>query len=284
MGDSQVSAACSCLRAYIMIIEGKVGCAPVLSTHHMQLLRRTCTPLPCATLCIVCDACAAHVIDHPCALTCLPLPVAECRELCGLPHVPLLPETLSRVLLPPSLQQHLDYLVQDREHGAAQLAAYVVEAFAAQLQPGALLAMSTAAADKASMAISAAACTAAADTSHQQDQEESTASDGPTAAVSEPAGKQAEQPRTDPSTRATPTSTSSNFSSRQSGQQVLEQLLDFGFLMATCRPSMAAIANAAAAVLLSIQRHLASSGSGDSRGAPSTEERKGGDPDLGALR
>jgi hypothetical protein len=49
-------------------------------------------------------------------------------ELPLLPHVPLLQETLRRVVLPQHMQAHVDHLEQDRAHGAAELAAYTVQA------------------------------------------------------------------------------------------------------------------------------------------------------------
>lgn len=42
-------------------------------------------------------------------------------------HVPLLPETVRRLLLPPYMAQHVLYLKSDRSHGAAELAAYVLQ-------------------------------------------------------------------------------------------------------------------------------------------------------------
>ncbi len=48
-------------------------------------------------------------------------------ELEELPTVPLLPETLLRVVLPAHLQKHVDALEADREHGAAELAEQVLQ-------------------------------------------------------------------------------------------------------------------------------------------------------------
>lgn len=42
-------------------------------------------------------------------------------------HVPLLPETVRRLLLPPYMAHHVQYLKADRQHGAAELAAYVLQ-------------------------------------------------------------------------------------------------------------------------------------------------------------
>jgi hypothetical protein len=44
-----------------------------------------------------------------------------------LQHVPLLPETVRRLLLPPYMAHHVQYLKADRQHGAAELAAYVLQ-------------------------------------------------------------------------------------------------------------------------------------------------------------
>ncbi|GBF95237.1 hypothetical protein Rsub_07952 [Raphidocelis subcapitata] len=52
-------------------------------------------------------------------------------ELPSLPHVPLLQETLRRLVLPPYMRAHVEHLAQDRAHGAAELAAYAVQAFGA---------------------------------------------------------------------------------------------------------------------------------------------------------
>jgi hypothetical protein len=284
MGDTRVTALRSCLSAALQCIA-----QPQSETAGICCSAQT---LPCAISELIRAAHASCHSSHSRTLTTQPdfvaLSPAYCRELCGLPYVPLLPETLSRVLLPPSLQHHLDYVAQDREHGAAQLAAYVVEAFAAQLQPGGLLAAAagTPAADKQSGGMLEGPPTAAADTCSQQDQQGGTSASAPTAAVSGPVDR---QPGTQAgvSALATPATTrsSSSNASRQSGQHVLDQLLDFGFLLATCRPSMAAIANAAAAVLLSLQRHLAGSSTSSSQGATSTEEHEGGgNPDISTLR
>lgn len=50
-------------------------------------------------------------------------------ELGKLPHVPLLQETLRRLVMPPYMAAHVDHLASDRVHGAAELAAYAVQAF-----------------------------------------------------------------------------------------------------------------------------------------------------------
>lgn len=44
-----------------------------------------------------------------------------------LQHVPLLPETVRRLLLPPYMAQHVQYLKDNRSHGAAELATYVLQ-------------------------------------------------------------------------------------------------------------------------------------------------------------
>ena len=41
--------------------------------------------------------------------------------------MPLLPETLRRLVLPPYMAVHADHLANDRVHGAAELAAYTVQ-------------------------------------------------------------------------------------------------------------------------------------------------------------
>jgi hypothetical protein len=51
------------------------------------------------------------------------------RDVASLDHVPLLPKTLERVLLPAHLQRHLEAFRKDRSHGAAELALAVVGAF-----------------------------------------------------------------------------------------------------------------------------------------------------------
>jgi hypothetical protein len=47
--------------------------------------------------------------------------------LAALPHVPLLPETLRRLVLPRYMAAHVEYLASDRAHGAAELADYTVQ-------------------------------------------------------------------------------------------------------------------------------------------------------------
>jgi hypothetical protein len=59
-------------------------------------------------------------------LTRLPPPIV-CSELGRLPHVPLLQETLRRLVLPPYMAAHVEHLAADRVHGAAELAAYTVQ-------------------------------------------------------------------------------------------------------------------------------------------------------------
>jgi len=65
-----------------------------------------------------------------------------CRRCCccsavpHLQHVPLLPETIRRLLLPPYMQTHVTYLKADRQHGAAELAGYVLQALLAAERHG----------------------------------------------------------------------------------------------------------------------------------------------------
>lgn len=44
-----------------------------------------------------------------------------------MPHVPLLLETLRRLVLPPYMAVHINHLATDRVHGAAELAGYAVQ-------------------------------------------------------------------------------------------------------------------------------------------------------------
>lgn len=58
----------------------------------------------------------------------MPVVVAGARSAVPhMQHVPLLPETVRRLLLPPYLATHVQYLKEDRQHGAAELAAYVLQ-------------------------------------------------------------------------------------------------------------------------------------------------------------
>lgn len=52
---------------------------------------------------------------------------AVCSAVPHMQHVPLLPETVRRLLLPPYMATHVQYLKEDRSHGAAELAAYVLQ-------------------------------------------------------------------------------------------------------------------------------------------------------------
>ena len=44
-----------------------------------------------------------------------------------MPHVPLLLETLRRLVLPRYMAVHVEHLAADRVHGAAELAAYAIQ-------------------------------------------------------------------------------------------------------------------------------------------------------------
>ena len=138
------------------------------------------------------------------------------------------------------MQRHISYLINDRDHGAAQLAAYVVQAFKDQLQPGGVAAAAAAAAAATPVSAATAGGPAppdAAGTSRSSSHGGSAGTDGP--GDDGRAGGNMIGGGTSP------------------GQAVLEQLRDFGFHMAVCRPSMAAIANAAAAVLARLSQELA---------------------------
>jgi hypothetical protein len=156
-----------------------------------------------------------------------------CSELAALPTVPLLSETLSRLVLPPSMQQHVDYLKNDRDHGAAQLAAYVVQAFREQHQLHHREDAPAAAAAAAAAGQTAAATAAAGSRSAKGEGHSSSSSGGDGTGACNMVDV-----------------------TMVSGAQLVEQLRDFGFHMAVCRPSMAAIANAAAAVLLRLKQEL----------------------------
>ncbi|KAF8071226.1 SAD2 [Scenedesmus sp. PABB004] len=146
-----------------------------------------------------------------------------------LPHVPLLPETVRRLLLPQYMQVHVDYLRQDRAHGAAELAAYVLQALraAAALEARTVPLPPPAAAPPPAPGAGAecapdwggppGAGGAAAD-----------GSGAPAAAAAQP-----------------------------SFEGVMEAYRNFCFHMAVARPSMAAVANAAVEVMLALEREVA---------------------------
>lgn len=132
--------------------------------------------------------------------------------------MPLLPETMRRLLLPPYMQQHIDYLKEDRQHGAAQLAAYVVSAVRAALAHEENTVQRTSSSNSSSSCVPP-----------------------PLAVVADAEQQQQQQPAP-----AQPTF-----------EGFMEAYSNFCFHMAVARPSMAAIANAAASVLLQLQHELA---------------------------
>lgn len=143
-----------------------------------------------------------------------------CSLISQLQHVPLLPETVLRLLLPPYMQQHVDYLTTDRQHGAAQLAAYVLNSIQSTLAEEEMsLTELTSSTSSSSTTPGRNATAAAAAADYQQQQQQ-----------------QPHQPRFD---------------------IFMEAYSNFCFHMATARPSMAAVANAAAAVLLQLQQEVA---------------------------
>lgn len=144
----------------------------------------------------------------------------SCSGIPQLDHVPLLPDTVRRLLLPPYMQQHVDYLKCDRQHGAAQLAAYVLTAVKAVLlheERTVPISGNGGSSSSSSSATAAAVC----DGSSQQQQQQKPA---------------AVQPTFD---------------------GMMEAYRNFCFHMSTARPSMAAVANAAVNVMLQLQQEVA---------------------------
>eukprot|EP00879_Flechtneria_rotunda_P003988 GHRR01004228.1.p1 GENE.GHRR01004228.1~~GHRR01004228.1.p1 ORF type:complete len:360 (+),score=125.10 GHRR01004228.1:765-1844(+) len=139
-----------------------------------------------------------------------------------LQHVPLLPETLDCLLLPSYMQQHVDYLKADRNHGAAQLAAYVLQA-----------------------------CKRAA--MHEQQNASVIAGGAPDSSVASSSGgphpvvqRPAQQQQVAPAAGVQPEFV-----------KCLEAYSNFCFQMAAARPSMAAVANMCADVMLQLRQELA---------------------------
>lgn len=135
-----------------------------------------------------------------------------CSAVPHLQHVPLLPETVRRLLLPPYMANHVQYIKSDRQHGAAELAAYVLHALRAVL--------------------------AYEEKSEHQIHLQTSRTAGTTAGTA--AGEQ--QPQQQPH--------------EVSFDHWMEAYTTLCFLMAVARPSMAAVANAAAEVMLQLQHEL----------------------------
>jgi len=140
-----------------------------------------------------------------------------CLVLCSavphLQHVPLLPETVRRLLLPPYMANHVQYIKSDRQHGAAELAAYVLQALRAVL--------------------------AYEEKSEHQIHLQTSRTAG-TAAGAAAGGEQQQQQQPH----------------EVSFEHWMEAYTTLCFLMAVARPSMAAVANAAAEVMLQVQHEL----------------------------
>lgn len=116
------------------------------------------------------------------------------------------------------MQQHVDYLKSDRQHGAAQLAAYVLTAVkAVLLHEERTVPISGNGSSSSSSTTAAAVC----DGSSQQQQQHKPAAVQPTF------------------------------------EGMMEAYRNFCFHMSTARPSMAAVANAAVNVMLQLQQEVA---------------------------
>ena len=94
---------------------------------------------------LLCPACVSCQLPSPCKTLCPHSSLAQasdrrlphgsnacsahyaCSELGSLPHVPLLLETLRRLVLPRYMAVHVEHLRRDRVHGAAELADYTVQ-------------------------------------------------------------------------------------------------------------------------------------------------------------
>jgi uncharacterized membrane protein len=153
--------------------------------------------------------------------------------LAELHHVPLLPETLRRLLLPTYMQMHVQYIKTDRQHGASELSAYVLQALRAAIALEERSAPSHSKASTPSTTAAIAASPLAAE-----------AKAAAAAAVTEGSnGSGNGQP---PQHAVYPTF-----------EACMEAYCNFCFHMAIARPSMAAVANSATDVMLQLQQEVA---------------------------
>uniref|UniRef100_A0A383WBQ4 Nudix hydrolase domain-containing protein n=1 Tax=Tetradesmus obliquus TaxID=3088 RepID=A0A383WBQ4_TETOB len=155
--------------------------------------------------------------------------------LAQLHHVPLLPETLRRLLLPPYMQMHVQYIKTDRQHGASELSAYVLQALRAAIAHEERSAPSSKCGTPSTTAAAAATSPLAAEAQAE-------------AAVAAAA--------------AEGSNGSSNGQQQQhavypSFEACMEAYQNFCFHMAVARPSMAAVANSATNVMLQLQQEVA---------------------------
>jgi uncharacterized membrane protein len=140
-----------------------------------------------------------------------------CSALAQLQHVPLLPETLRRLLLPPYMQMHVQYIKTDRQHGASELSAYVLQAL------------------RAAIAL-----------------EERSAPPSTTAAVAaSPLATEAKAEAVADGSNGSSDAVYPTF------EACMEAYSNFCFHMAVARPSMAAVANSATDVMLQLQQEVA---------------------------
>jgi hypothetical protein len=149
-----------------------------------------------------------------------------CSALAQLQHVPVLPETLRRLLLPPYMQMHVQYIKTDRQHGASELSAYVLQALRAAIAHEERSAPPSKGSSPSTTAAVAASPLAA---------EAAAAADG---------------------------SNGSSNGQQQHGvypsfEACMEAYCNFCFHMAVARPSMAAVANSATNVMLQLQQEVA---------------------------
>jgi hypothetical protein len=160
-----------------------------------------------------------------------------------LQHVPLLPETVRRLLLPPYLQTHVSYIKADRQHGAAELAAYVLQAIrAAVLHEERTAPLDPAAArplNSSSSSSSSGGMTWQPPPLPPQQQAVTPAASAAAAAAAAAAAD------------VKPVAVQPTF------EGCMEAYSNFCFQLAQARPSMSAVANAAAEVLLQLQQEVA---------------------------
>jgi uncharacterized membrane protein len=162
-----------------------------------------------------------------------------CSALAQLQHVPLLPETLRRLLLPPYMQMHVQYIKTDRQHGASELSAYVLQALRAAIAHEEKSAPPSKGSNP-STTVAAAVATSLL------------AAEAKAEAAAAAAGA------------AEGTNGCSNGQQQQQQDAVyptfeacMEAYRNFCFHMAVARPSMAAVANSATNVMLQLQQEVA---------------------------
>lgn len=112
----------ACLDAYAHAL----GCARMcpVCTHEAAWRAVLCLTVQSGSCCMDLACAGMHSVDSGC---CAFLVWHVRSGVPHLQHVPLLPETVRRLLLPPYMATHVQYLKSDRQHGAAELAAYVLQ-------------------------------------------------------------------------------------------------------------------------------------------------------------